>query len=180
MMYEVRRLLALEVLNTAGKIKPRIDPRLPDGQWSEELLSTLTAVISSNRATIKSGFISRWQDNCTSYKDARSAISAVSFAVLYALLGAALCDLRCRFGGPDNGCLPALVGRAARVRDRDPLRRASRSIYVASADEPTTATAPVVAFLRLFLAEIFASRLDWQLEKLLCCPMMRAEYPSLP
>jgi hypothetical protein len=67
MMYEVRRLLALEVLNTAGKIKPRIDPRLPDGQWSEELLSTLTAVISSNRATIKSGFISRWQDNCTSY-----------------------------------------------------------------------------------------------------------------
>jgi hypothetical protein len=38
----------------------------------------------------------------------------------------------------------------------------------------------VVAFLLGYSVEIFASRLDWQLEKLLCCPMMRAEYPSLP
>ena len=43
-----------------------------------------------------------WQENCTSYKDARSGISTYLLPLLYALLGAALCDLRCRFGTSDG------------------------------------------------------------------------------
>ena len=98
--------------------------------------------------------------------------------MLYALLGAALCDLRCRFRTKMSGAPTRFVGRC-------PVRTAilcGALVGVFTSLLPMSPSLPplVVAFLLGYSVEIFASRLDWQLEKLLCCPMMRAEYPSLP
>ena len=99
--------------------------------------------------------------------------------MLYALLGAALCDLRCRFGGPDRVGRPPASSGGARYATAI-LCGALVGVFTSLLPMSPSLPPLVVAFLLGYSVEIFASRLDWQLEKLLCCPMMRAEYPSLP
>jgi hypothetical protein len=180
MMYEARRLLALEA--TFGRVKFDVDPRLPAGEWSDALLAHLTAkdgsgtlfnhtgvAPNSNSESIGPATIYQirlyqslrdyWQESCTSYKDMRDGLSTYLLPLLYALLGAALCDLRSRFGRVDgDGRQLASLGGARYAT----AIIAGAVVGVFTSFFPPSLSLPplLVAFLLGYSVEIFTSQLD--------------------
>jgi hypothetical protein len=187
-MYEVRRLLAVEVVSTFGAVKTGIDTRLPDGGWSQALMQEMktkdgsatvfdhtgvdpstdgkTIVAAGNyQIRLYQSLRDFWQENCTSYKDARVGISTYLLPLLYALLGAALCDLRCRFGTVNREvCQPTSLGSARYAT----AMIAGAVIGVFTSLFPTSLSLPplLVAFLLGYSVEIFTSRLDALIDNL--------------
>ena len=178
MMYEMRRLLALEATFGFGLVRHDIDPRLPPRVWADALLAHLAAKDgsgipfnhtgvdpSTNGGSIRPAIIYQirlyqslrdyWQESCTSYKDMRDGISTYLLPLLYALLGAALCDLRCRFG---EGRQTPLVGGARYAT----AIIAGTVVGVFTSFFPTSLSLPplLVAFLLGYSVEIFTSQLD--------------------
>ena len=156
--------------------------RLPDESWSAVMLKELKAKDGSslqfdhtgvNPNTDGRGIVTEgqyqirlyqslrdfWQENCTSYKDARSGISTYLLPLLYALLGAALCDLRCRFGTSDGNTrqLTSLGGaRYATAIIAGAIVGVFTSLF------PTSLSLPplLIAFLLGYSVDIFTNWLD--------------------
>jgi hypothetical protein len=106
-----------------------------------------------------------WQEKCTSYKDVGGAISTYLFPLLYALLGAGLCDLRCRTRrAPGEPRRPASLGSARYTA----AIIAGAVIGVFTSLIPTSLSLPplLIAFLLGYSVDIFTTRLDALVDKL--------------
>jgi hypothetical protein len=186
-MDEVHRLLVLEYISTFG-MEGALDQ--PDGQhpWSERLLKNLTPKDGATTKFDHTGVDPRTtgktiaeagnyqielyqslrdfsQERCTSYKDVGGAIATYLFPLLYALLGAGLCDLRCR--------LPRVPGEARRPASLGSARYttaiiAGAMIGIFTSLIPTSLSLPplLVAFLLGYSVDIFTARLDGLINKL--------------
>jgi hypothetical protein len=178
-MLEVRRLIALEHISTL-----RLQRGPSSKQSTEDLLKALqpkdgTTTIfnhvgvdprTTSQTIVEEGnyqielyqsLRDFSQEKCTSYKDVGGAISTYLFPLLYALLGAGLCDLRCRLN---------------RVRQSRSLgsARYTAAIIAGSVIGIFTSLIPaswslpplLVAFLFGYSVETFTSRLDALIDKL--------------
>jgi hypothetical protein len=191
-MLEVHRLGGLEFVSTLGLAgeRPGRDEEQPGKSWSERLLARLTP---KDGKTTTSSFnhvgidprtkadavpetgayqIELYQslrdfskEKCTSYKDIGGAISTYLFPILYALLGAFLCDLRCRVG--------RVTGKGRRLA---PLGSAHYTAAIIAGAMlgiftsliPTSLSLPplLVAFLLGYSVDSFTARLDALVDKL--------------
>jgi hypothetical protein len=178
-MFEVRRLIALESISTL-----RIERDPSHRQSSENLLQKLTPKDGAKTTFDHVGVDPRTtsqtiveagnyqielyqslrdfsQEKCMSYKDVGGAILTYLFPLLYALLGAGLCDLRCRL---------------TRVRQFTSLGSARYTAAIIAGSVigiftsliPTSWSLPplLVAFLFGYSVETFTSRLDALIDKL--------------
>lgn len=178
---EVHRLLALEYISTFGI--ERLDE--PGGHWSEKLLLQLKPKDGAKTTFDHSGVDPRitgegivtegnyqielyqslrdyWQERCTSYKDVGGAISTYLFPLLFALLGAALCDLRCRLPGKARHSV-SLGG----IRYTTAII-AGALVGIFTSLIPTNLSLPplLIAFLAGYSVDIFTARLDGLIDKL--------------
>ncbi len=154
----------------------------PGEQWSERLLRTLKPKDGSttifDHTGLNPGVTSKtivdegdyqielyqslrdfWQERCTSYKDVGGAISTYLFPLLYALLGAGLCDLRCRTKrAPGEPRRPSSLGSARYTA----AIIAGAVIGVFTSLIPTSLSLPplLIAFLLGYSVDTFTTRLD--------------------
>jgi hypothetical protein len=172
-MYEVRRLSPFETFGSEGeswseglltKLKPKdgtktifdysgVDPRTK----SQELLDA-----GAYQIELYQSLRDFSQERCTSYKDIGGAISTYVFPVLYALLGAFLCDLRCRLSPGARG--PASLSSARYTT----AIIAGAVLGIFTSLIPTSLSLPplLVAFLLGYSADFFVARLDALIDKL--------------
>jgi hypothetical protein len=172
-MYEVHRLSPFETFGSEGeswsatlltKLKPKdgtktnlnhtgVDPRTK----SQDLFET-----GAYQIELYQSLRDFSQERCTSYKDIGGAISTFVFPVLYALLGAFLCDLRCRLVPGAHG--PASLGSARYTT----AIIAGAVLGIFTSLIPTSLSLPplLVAFLLGYSADLFVARLDALIDKL--------------
>jgi hypothetical protein len=172
-MYEVHRLSPFETFGSEGeswsatlltKLKPKdgtktslnhtgVDPRTK----SQDLFDT-----GAYQIELYQSLRDFSQERCTSYKDIGGAISTFVFPVLYALLGAFLCDLRCRLIPGARG--PASLGSARYTT----AIIAGAVLGIFTSLVPTSLSLPplLVAFLLGYSADLFVARLDALIDKL--------------
>jgi hypothetical protein len=172
-IYEVHRLSPFETFGLEGeswsegllkKLKPKdatktifnhtgVDPRTK----SENLFET-----GAYQIELYQSLRDFSQERCTSYKDIGGAISTYVFPVLYALLGAFLCDLRCRL--MPEARRPASLGSARYTTSI--IAGAVLGIFTSLI--PTSLSLPplLVAFLLGYSADFFIARLDALIDKL--------------
>jgi hypothetical protein len=102
------------------------------------------------------------QERCTSYKDFGGAIFTYLFPLLYALLGAGLCDLRCRASGEARRS--ASLGSARYTT----AIIAGAVIGIFTSPIPTSLSLPplLVACLLGYSVDIFTAQLDHLIDKL--------------
>jgi hypothetical protein len=185
-MDEVHRLLSLEYISMLG-VQGLDEPRWRSSQssWSERLLAQLKPKDGTMTKFDHTGVDPRitgegivkegdyqielyqslrdfWQERCTSYKDVGGAIATYLFPLLFALLGAAVYDLRCR-----------LPGKARQSRSLGGVRYttaiiAGALIGIFTSLIPTNLSLPplLVAFLLGYSVDIFTARLDGLIDKL--------------
>jgi hypothetical protein len=183
-MDEVHRLLALEYVSTFG-MEGALDHRGEQLPWSEKLLKNLSPKDGTNTKFDHTGVDPRttgktivgasayqielyqslrdfWQEKCTSYKDIGGAISTYLFPLLYALLGAGLCDLRCRMTDEDRRSTSLGSARYTTAII------AGAVIGIFTSLIPTSLSLPplLVAFLLGYSVDIFTARLDGLIDKL--------------
>jgi hypothetical protein len=178
-MLEVRRLIALEHISTL-----RMEREPPSKQSPEHILEKLTPKDGAKTKFDHVGIDPRTpsqmiveegnyqielyqslrdfsHEKCMSYKDVGGAILTYLFPLLYALLGAVLCDLRCRLTrGRQLTSLGSARYTAAII--------AGSVIGILTSLVPTSWSLPplLVAFLFGYSVETFTSRLDALIEKL--------------
>ncbi|HUB15542.1 MAG TPA: hypothetical protein VMB34_26570 [Acetobacteraceae bacterium] len=181
---EVHRLLAVEYVSTLG-VGGTLDT--PDGHlpWSDALLQNLKPKDGTSTKFDHTGVDPRTtgktiveagayqielyqalrdfsQEKCTSYKDVGGAISTYLFPLLYALLGAGLCDLRGRV--PGAGRRFASLGSARYTT----AIIAGAVIGIFTSLVPTSLSLPplLIAFLLGYSVDVFTARLDGLIDKL--------------
>jgi hypothetical protein len=177
---EVRRLIALEHISTfrwerggsskqsteefSKTLKPKdgtttifnhvgVDPRttsqtiVEEGNYQIELYQSLRDFS---------------QENCMSYKDVGGAISTYLFPLLYALLGAVLCDLRCRLIRVRQAASLGSARYTAAI-----IAGSMIGIFTTLIIPPSWSLPPLlVAFLFGYSVETFTSRIDALIDKL--------------
>jgi len=189
-MLEAHRLGDLESLSTFGLARknPDQEGKQSDKSWSEKLLDTLTPKNGRKEKFDHTGVDPRTtsgeifdagayqtdlyqslrdfsQERCTSYKDVGGAISIYLFPLLYALLGAFLCDLRCRLTrAPREARQPASLGSAHYAT----AMIAGAVLGMFTSLIPTSLSLPplLIAFLLGYSVDIFIARLDALIDKL--------------
>jgi len=178
-MLEVRRLIALESISTL-----RMQREPSSKQSSENLLQKLTPKDGAKTTFDHVGVDPRTtsqtiveagnyqielyqslrdfsQEKCMSYKDVGGAILTYLFPLLYALLGAGLCDLRCRLTRVSQSSSLGSARYTAAII-------AGSVIGIFTSLIPTSWSLPplLVAFLFGYSIETFTSRLDALIDKL--------------
>lgn len=186
-MLEVHRLRGLEFTGTLGLAG---DSPSKEGEpsWSQKMLTRLSPRDGATTKFDHTGVNPRTtanniveagnyqielyqslrdfsQEQCTAYKDTGGAISIFLLPLLYALLGAGLCDLRCRLTRVSStaGRLPSLA--SARYTT---AMIAGVVIGIFTSFLPTSISLPplFVAFLLGYSVETFTARLDALIDKL--------------
>ncbi len=180
---EVHRLLSLEYISTFGI--EGLDQARGQSSWLERLLPTMKPKDGAKTTFDHTGVDPRttgerivdegayqielyqslrdyWQERCTSYKDVGGAISTYLFPLLFALLGAALCDLRCRLPGKARQSV-SLGG----IRYTTAII-AGALVGIFTSLIPTNLFLPplLIAFLLGYSVDIFTARLDGLIDKL--------------
>jgi hypothetical protein len=184
-MDEVHRLLALEYVGTFGMERALGHTGGQQLPWSNKLLQNLSPKDGTATKFDHTGIDPRTtgktfveagayqielyqslrdfsQERCTSYKDFGGAISTYLFPLLYALLGAGLCDLRCR--APGAAHRSASLGSARYTT----AIIAGAVIGIFTSLIPTSLSLPplLVAFLLGYSVDIFTDKLDNLIVKL--------------
>lgn len=171
-MYEVHRLSPFETFGSEGEslsewllktLKPKDGTKTPFDHIGVDPRTKSQNIFETGAYQIELYQSLRdWsQERCTSYKDIGGAISTYVFPLLYALLGAFLCELRCR-----------LMPREAR-RPASPARYTTAIIAgavlgIVTSQIPTSLSLPplLIAFLFGYSIENFTARLDALIDKL--------------
>jgi hypothetical protein len=178
-MLEVHRLLALEFISTLSmegeqpgeqssqnlllKLKPKDGTKTTFDHVGVDPRTTSQTIVETGNYQIElyQSLRDFSQEKCTSYKDVGGAISTYLFPLLYALLGAGLCDLRCRL---IRARKPASLGSARYTA----AIIAGSVIGIFTSLVPTSLSLPqlLVAFLLGYSIETFTTRLDALIDKL--------------
>jgi len=183
-MDEVHRLLALEYITTFG-MEGALDQPAGKGAWSEKLLQNLSPKDGATTKLDHTGIDPRTtgktiaevgayqielyqsvrdfsQERCTSYKDFGGAISTYLFPLLYAVLGACLCDLRCRASGQGRRTAPLGSARYTTAIIGGAVIGTFTSLI------PTSLSLPplLVAFLLGYSVDVSIARLDGLVDNL--------------
>jgi hypothetical protein len=183
-MDEVHRLLAFEYITTFGMegILDQSGGKLP---WSEKLLKNLSPKDGATTKLDHTGIDPRTtgktiveagsyqielyqsvrdfsQERCTSYKDFGGAISIYLFPMLYAVLGACLCDLRCRAHDQARRSAPLGSARYTTAIIGGAVIGTFTSLI------PTSLSLPplLIAFLLGYSVDVFTAWLDGLIDKL--------------
>jgi hypothetical protein len=102
------------------------------------------------------------QEACTSYKDLGGAVSTYLLPLLYALLGAFLCDLKCRMALKGSRATPLGSARYTTAIIAGAMIGTFTSVIPISLSLPTL----LVAFLLGYSVDIFTAKLDSLTDKL--------------
>jgi hypothetical protein len=178
-MLEVHRLLALEFISTLSmegeqpgeqslrnlrqNLKPKDGAKTTFDHVGVDPRTTSQTIVEAGNYQIElyQSLRDFSQERCTSYKDVGGAISTYLFPLLYALLGAGLCDLRCRLTRARPPVSPGSARYTAAII-------AGSVIGIFTSLVPTSLSLPplLVAFLLGYSVETFTTRLDALIDKL--------------